>query len=206
MNPTVETGTPALLNNPGVLLAGVISSTRRSSPSSSGSSGTAAPKIRLLLLGSFVFGAVFSAVGMLVFDRSGSPLAHAQDVAGCTNATLNGAYGARAQGFLVTGPDGTPFAQPVPVAAFNLLLADGAGNIIRTGTANFNGTINPNPGTGTYTVSPDCTFTVSFARPSGVPQTIDGVLVNAGTKAFVVTTNPATDPSASVTSVEWERL
>lgn len=130
----------------------------------------------------------------------------AQDVAGCTNATLNGAYGARAQGFHVTGPDGTPFAQPVPVVAFNLLLADGAGNITRTGTANVNGTINPNPGTGTYTVSPDCTFTVSFARPSGVPQTIDGVLVNAGTKAFVVTTNPATDPGASVTSVEWERL
>ena len=49
-------------------------------------------------------------VGLIVLQQGSSPLAHAQNGTGCSDATLNGSYGLLVSGFPVTGADGTPLA------------------------------------------------------------------------------------------------
>lgn len=158
-------------------------------------------QVRLLLVGTFLLGTVFGTLGVMVFGRGAGPPAYAQGATSCSNATLNGSYGALVQSQVLAGADGTPLDMPLPRAAFNLLVTDGAGNIIRSGTNNTGGTISENPGVGTYSVSPDCTFTVTYVAATGLTAHIAGVLVDSGRKAYVVSTDPG-----QVNAVQWERV
>lgn len=160
----------------------------------------ALPSSRLTLVGAFLLGAVLGALGVTGLHHGSSGLVHAQPApaAACSNATLSGSYGVLVQGYTLLGADGAPLAAPVPRAAINLVTADGAGNISRTGTVNNGGTIGPNTASGTYTVNSDCTFTVTYTSP--MPAHVAGVLVNGGARAFVV----SADPNPLVANT-WER-
>ena len=125
------------------------------------------------------------------------PQARAQSAPGssvCSNATLNGTYGVQAFGTYLTGPDGTPLAAPAWRSQANLVLADGSGNASRSGGVA--GTL-PQPATGTYVVNADCTFTVTWISAGSTH--VSGVLVNGGSKAFIV---PTPDGNSAIT---WER-
>ena len=154
-------------------------------------------KSRLVLMGAFLLGTVFGALGLTVLHGRSSDHVRAQSV--CSNATLSGTYGALVSGYILAGSDGAPLAAPVPRFAINLLTADGAGNLTRAGTQNIGGTVSPNPGTGTYSVNPDCTFTVTYSSTALVGH-ITGVLVAGGSRAFVISTDPT-----SASGVIWER-
>lgn len=159
--------------------------------------------LRFAILGASLL-ATFGALASLVLHHGASPAMHAQtaQAAGsCSNATLNGSYGQLAQGYVLSAPDGTPLAAPVPDAIVNLVTADGAGNMSRTGTANLGGTVSPNPATGTYSVSSDCTLTIAFSRTPQAVTHVAGVLVDGGKKIYVVIAEP--NP---VNSATWEQL
>lgn len=160
--------------------------------------------LRIAILGSFLL-ATFGALGLLVLHHDASPPVHAQVAqsgTACSNASFSGTYGQLVQGFLVTAPDGTPLAAPVPLVGVNIATADGAGNISRSGTTNRGGTVSPNPATGTYMVNPDCSFTIAYssAGPNGTPTHLAGALVDGGKKAFVIQTDPYV-----VLTMTWER-
>src|SRR5581483_9584297 len=124
------------------------------------------------------------AFGVLAVSRGASPIAYAQNLAGCNNATLNGTYGSLAEGwdFTAPGPGGAAYATPQPNAAVALLTADGAGNITRSNTVNLAGTVNSGSNIGTYSVNADCTFSTTYpAEANGRPATRStGVLVDGG--------------------------
>lgn len=156
------------------------------------------------LAGAFLLGTAVGALGLMTLHYGSAGRAHAQTAPGmaaCSNATLSGTYGALASGFTLTASDGTALAAPLPLVALNLLVADGAGNITRTGSNNRGGVVRPNPGTLSYTVNPDCTFTATITgAPPGAAGSISGALVDGGAKAFVISTDPA-----GVVAVTWER-
>lgn len=149
--------------------------------------------------GAVLFGAAIGALGWTTVHHSAGSLAHAQS-AGCSNASLTGSYGQLAWGNALVGADGAPLAAPLPAAAIDVNVADGAGTITRTGMANTGGMLGPNSATGIYTVNPDCTFTITYTAPSGAVTHNAGVLVAGGTRAFVITTDPA-----RVVPMIWER-
>jgi hypothetical protein len=151
--------------------------------------------MRVAVVGVFVLGAVCGGLGRTLLDHGSSAPAHAQS-AECNTATLSGTYAALVRGYSIRGADGTPLPEPVPRSAVNVLIADGEGNITRTGTLNVGGVVSPNPATGTYTVNPDCTFTVTYP-PMAV---VTGVLLDGGRRAFAIAAGPA-----AVQDIVWER-
>jgi hypothetical protein len=140
-----------------------------------------------------------SVLGWTTLHHSASSLAHAQS-AGCSNASLSGSYGALAWGNMLVGADAAPLAAPLSAAAIDVVVADGAGTLTRTGTVNSGGMIGQNSATGTYTVNPDCSFTVTNTGPTGAMTHNSGVLVAGGTRAFIITGD-----AARVVSAIWER-
>jgi hypothetical protein len=151
------------------------------------------------LTGAVLFGAALGVLGWTTLHHSTSSLAHAQSP-GCSNASLAGSYGTLAWGNTLVGADGAPLAAPLPGGSIDVIVADGAGNITRMGTANSGGMVAPNSATATYTVNPDCTFTVTNTVAPGVMTHNLGVLVAGGTRAFVITGD-----AARVVTVIWER-
>ncbi len=149
--------------------------------------------------GAVLFGAAMSALGWTALHHSANSLAHAQS-AGCSNASLTGSYGQLAWGDALVGADGAPLAVPLPAAAIDVNVADGEGNLTRTGMANTGDTLGPNSAMGTYTVNPDCTFTITYTAPSGAVTHNAGVLVAGGSRAFVITTD-----APRVFQMIWER-
>src|SRR5437868_32953 len=72
----------------------------------------------------------------------------------CSNATLNGTYGALIQGT----------ASALPFAALDLVTANGKGHFEGTGTIAYNGVVTQNvPISAKYAIKPDCSGTVSFS-------------------------------------------
>lgn len=127
---------------------------------------------------------------LLVQHLLTTPRARAQSTAGssaCSNATLSGSYGAQVFGINPTGSDGVPVAGGVWFSQVNLTTFDGAGNASKSW---------PTAGTATYTVNPDCTFSIAW---SGSGRTLSGVLMDGGRKAFVIPT-PGADQA-----ITWER-
>jgi hypothetical protein len=146
-----------------------------------------------------LFGAALGVLGWTTLHHSAGSLAHAQS-AGCSNATLTGSYGAGAWGNTLLGADGAPLAAPLPGGSIDVIVADGAGSLTRTGTANSGGVVVPNSATGSYSVNPDCSFTVTYTAPTGAMTHNAGVLVAGGSRAFVITAD-----AARVVSAIWER-
>ncbi len=89
----------------------------------------------------------------------------------CTNAGLNGIYGMRAEGAIVSFPGlNGPFAR---VGRF---AADGKGHVTVSNTASYNGNLIVESYSGSYTVSSDCTVDIT---------TVVGVSLGGGPNSLV---------------------
>ena len=116
--------------------------------------------------------------GLLVAASSMGPTARAdnEDTKVCTNKTIQGDYGSQIEGTIL-GPNLT--FRGLAMAHF-----DGKGNITQVDHIVFNGIpplIEWTPGTGTYTVNPDCTGSAVINSPSGQgPVNLHFVVVNNG--------------------------
>lgn len=103
--------------------------------------------------------AVLIAISLVALTRNKTNTLHAEESHGCTNAILRGAYGAGTTGLInsssnpndVTIPTFVPFAEAVRFSF------DGAGHLSGTSTADYGGSSFPVVFTGTYTVTSQCT-------------------------------------------------
>ena len=124
------------------------------------SGGTMKPRISLLLL-------------TLALAASSTLTAHGRE---CTNATLQGDYASQIEGTIL-GPN-------LPFRGLAMAHFDGKGNITQVDHIVFDGippAIEWTPGTGTYTVNPDCTGSAVINSPSGQgPVNLHFVVVNHG--------------------------
>jgi len=98
---------------------------------------------------------VLLGIGLLIAG-SGKPV---QAESKCTKSTLKGNYLYALDGFLIQGDTA---AQRTPFAQSGRETYDGQGLISGAATASLNGTIVRSTYTGTYTVNPDCSGTVTF--------------------------------------------
>jgi hypothetical protein len=82
----------------------------------------------------------------------------------CSNATLEGKYAVKGDGFV---PGGPPPAPMVPFATVSQMTLDGAGSLSNDVTVSRNGQIFRNIDPGTYALNPDCTgtMTISITEP-----------------------------------------
>ncbi len=127
---------------------------------------------------------VIIAIAMALVGITG--VARADDDEGaCSVATLRGPYLFAASGFNIVGG----IAQPKAIV--EVIRFDGNGALtVPAATVSINGTIvHPPPnGTGTYTVAPDCSGTLTFS--SGL--TFDLFLAPGGREFTMIQTNPFT--------------
>ena len=112
--------------------------------------------------------------------------ARSQDDEGCSNESLNGSYGFQINGSI----PGT-----LAIAGIARVVFDGQGNFTQIGSSQINIIGHPpvvsvdQPGTGTYTVNPDCTGTETL-NIGGQLHHSNFVLVNHGRKVFDTSVDP----------------
>lgn len=127
--------------------------------------------------GKSFFNILAAASMMLVFSSIASVHATAENPGvRCSNRTLSGAYGFAIEGTIV-GPN-------IPFRGLALQRYDGHGNITQIDHSVDNG-VPPSqdwtPGTGTYSVNPDCTGDAIINSPSNpFPINLHFVVVNNG--------------------------
>jgi hypothetical protein len=109
------------------------------------------------------------------------PAAHAAD--GCTAAKLKGNYGFAFSGFFQS--PGTN----LPISGVGIGTFDGRDNASATVTASFDGTLSTFPWTGTYSVNPDCTGTMTATPGSGLIS-FSIVLVREGAEILGEASDP----------------
>ena len=118
--------------------------------------------------------------------------AAAQDVRhpACTNATLNGDYG-----FTITGTRPSGPGQPIEtVVGTALTHFNGDGTL--TQTDNIHGSLSgftepDRPGTGTYTLNPDCSGTMTLSNSGSPTLTLAIVVVDNGNEVRTAVVAPA---------------
>jgi hypothetical protein len=138
-----------------------------------------------LLLG--VVGALAAGTGFAKNESAGG--------ARCSEATLDGMYLFAEDGSIVTGNDRVPFA-----LAGNEVY-DGNGRVRGVQSGNFGGdVVRRERFTGTYTVEPDCTATVTYN--GGEPFVFDLFVAPDGSKFTLV----QVEPSEFVTSAFERRV
>jgi len=121
---------------------------------------------------------VIAVCGLLLAASSVGPTARAdsQDTIVCTDRTLQGDYGSQIEGTIL-GPN-------LPFRGLAMAHFDGKGNITQVDHIVFNGippAIEWTPGTGTYSVNPDCTGSAVINSPSAQgPVNLHFVVVNHG--------------------------
>ena len=102
------------------------------------------------------FGKPFMATAVTVFTLGVATTAHAQNK-GCSNDSLRGTFAYTSTGFIASPPEIAGPLVEVGTQSF-----DGTGNTTATATLSQNGNILPVTVTGTYTVNPDCTGTMTL--------------------------------------------
>src|SRR5260370_1699782 len=123
--------------------------------------------------------------GLLVAASSMGPTARAdnEDKMVCTDKTIQGDYGAQIEG-TVLGPN-------LPFRGLVRSPNDGEGNSTQVDHIDFNGippAVEWTPGTGTYTVNPDCTGSgvINSSSNPGPPITTHFIVVNHGKQTLGV--------------------
>ncbi len=123
--------------------------------------------------------------GLLVAASSMGPTARAdnEDKMVCTDKTIQGDYGAQIEG-TVLGPN-------LPFRGLARSHNDGEGNSTQVDHIVFNGippAVEWAPGTGTYTVNPDCTGSgvINSSSNPGPPITTHFIVVNHGKQTIGV--------------------
>lgn len=115
------------------------------------------------------------------------PMAQANGDKGCSNATLQGSFGYTATGTLLGAPP--PFAGPFGEVGRQTF--DGRGNTDAAATASANGNIAKFTITGTYTVNPDCTGSMTlYVSPLGATAHLDFVIDKDGAEIRTIGTDP----------------
>jgi hypothetical protein len=109
------------------------------------------------------------------------PAAHAAER--CTTASLKGNYGFTASGFFPNG------AGDAPIAASGVVTLDGEGTATATITASFDGSVQTFPYTGTYSVNPDCTGSITATPGSGLAS-FSIVVVRGGAEILGIDIDP----------------
>ena len=109
------------------------------------------------------------------------PAAHAAER--CTAASLKGNYGFTASGYFPNG------AGNAPIVATGVTTLDGEGNVTATVTASFNGDVQTFPYTGTYSVNPDCTGSITPTPGSGLAN-FSIVVVRGGAEVLGMDSDP----------------
>jgi hypothetical protein len=99
----------------------------------------------------------------------------------CSNATLQGGFGYTSTGTLLASIPGLPPPLAGPFAEVGRQTFDGKGNTDATATLSANGNIQTVTITGTYTVNPDCTGTMTLnVSPLGLIAHLDFVIDDDG--------------------------
>lgn len=109
---------------------------------------------------------------------------------GCSVASLNGPYGLEGQGTVLPGG---PISVPAPVPFGEVIIAtfNGAGTFFGSAAVNVGGVVlNPVTFTGTYTVNPDCTGTITVNLSLGF-SLHNAIVVLGGSHRLIATD---TDP------------
>jgi hypothetical protein len=130
----------------------------------------------------------------LALATSSLRAAHARD---CTNNTIEGSYAFTIHG-QIFAPNGSLVVDGIAKTTF-----DGNGNLTQVDAVAVNG--NPlqvwRPGTGTYSVNPDCTGTMTLLIPDQPPLHLAILVSGSGDLIHTV----VTDPGFAVTS-DAERI
>src|SRR5215472_8474872 len=98
----------------------------------------------------------FTIAAVIALALSLAPRANA-DEKGCSNATLRGTFA-----YTSTGTIAAPPVIAGPFVEVGTQSFDGTGGTTLTATSSQNGNISPLTATGTYTVNPDCTGTMTL--------------------------------------------
>jgi hypothetical protein len=115
----------------------------------------------------------------------------AQGAITCTTADYSGTYAFLTIGGFLQLPPAAAVLQG-PFSQAGTFVADGAGNLIITSTASYNGNVLPANDPAVYTMSPDCTMTINLTLPLplAVDATFVSVLSAANRENIVMVTNP----------------
>jgi hypothetical protein len=98
----------------------------------------------------------------------------ASEASACSNATLNGAYGYHHG--RVGGPGN-------PTTVVGQIIADGLGNLSGSYTLSRDGNVSTGTFTGTYSISKNCTGTLSLSSEDNVPADFN-IFLDDGNKGF----------------------
>jgi uncharacterized protein YdeI (BOF family) len=122
------------------------------------------------------------AVFAIAFVLGVAPSAAADDK-GCSNATLKGTFA-----YTITGSTSAPPPFGGPIAGVGKQTADGNGHVSGTQTVSVNGNILRQTYTGTYTVNPDCTGSITLVVdiPPGLVTHSDFVIDDDGNETRAV--------------------
>ena len=134
-----------------------------------------------LVTGSIVLGL---ALWLMFSTRTGVVKADA----GCTNASLKGAYATAINGLITFETPPQRIGAFYPVAVSGTLTFDGVKNVSRAFVFSFAGTASPVNDEGTYQVNSDCTASASFPATG---ETFDLVVVDRQTATFINATTGA---------------
>lgn len=119
----------------------------------------------------------------------------------CTNATLRGSFGYSSTGTLLDTYVPEPFAGPF--AEVGTQIFDGNGGTSATATLSSNGNIVPITVTGTYSVNPDCTGTMTLdISPFGATVHVNFVIDKNGNAFQAI----ETEPGVIVTRTAWRQF
>lgn len=103
----------------------------------------------------------------------------------CSNASLSGPYGFSLNGSDLSGSVASPFTI-IGVSTY-----DGAGGFHEVGTTNAGGTVTQDTWTGTYSVNPDCTVTLTgVSDTSGATWHDADIIVEGGQELLAIGTDP----------------
>ena len=110
----------------------------------------------------------------------------------CSLASLKGTYATHAQGTIIA-PLGSPFpSAPFPFGEAGIITLNGKGQHSGKTTVNLGGVVLQPTFSGTYTVNPDCTGTITVQSSAGFVLH-DAIIVTRGGRATVeVETDPFT--------------
>lgn len=133
-----------------------------------------------------VFGAVAIFAPAAKHHFTVLPVVHAQS--GCTDATLTGNYAIIWSGFAT--PANSTTGNEVPWAGAGVVKLDGVGNVSASWTNALNGKILTGlTAAGTYTVSSNCTGSLSFTSGAVTDFTANLVIIGGGIEVFGISTN-----------------
>jgi hypothetical protein len=116
----------------------------------------------------------------------------------CSNSTIQGSYA-----FTIHGTIFLPNGSTLLVDGIAKTTFDGKGNETQVDAVATNGMLTPGwrPGTGTYSVNPDCTGTLTVMFPGSPDLHVQFIVAQGGNTIHVVVIDPG-----SATTAEGERV